>query len=279
VLENRHQKRGSINLVFIVIEGAHVFNSGLGEYGAPPVEADILANIKVVKAWDYVPLFIGLAHNFNNDLCGHARSLQRLGKLVNQEYNLDTGISPLGHNVIQALLDETDGRSIYIDLKHMSLASRLEYYDLLNTEYASRNIPIIVSHGAVTGCSIKGSKRPSGCLDIFNTNDINFFDEEIIAIARSEGFLAIQMDRMINADLGKVKISLKGSNMETPIRQSAVIIWNQLQHIAEVCDEGGLFAWGSTAIGSDFDGSIAPFPGILTATCLEALSKELIGLT
>ncbi|HMI77858.1 MAG TPA: hypothetical protein VK484_03650 [Ferruginibacter sp.] len=41
-------------------------------------------------------------------------------------------------------------------------------------------------------------------------------------------------------------------------------------------DSNGIFAWGSTAVGSDFDGSINPFPGIGTAEDLEQMAKELI---
>ncbi|MBK6635209.1 MAG: hypothetical protein IPG38_13680 [Chitinophagaceae bacterium] len=108
--------------VIITIEGAHVFNCGLGDFGVAPDEKEILGNIQKVKQWQYAPLFIGLAHNFNNDLCGHARSLQRLGKLVNQEKNIDAGIFKMGEKVIHALLDNNTGRSIFIDLKHMVLA-------------------------------------------------------------------------------------------------------------------------------------------------------------
>lgn len=52
-------------------------------------------------------------------------------------------------------------------------------------------------------------------------------------------------------------------------------IWNQLQHFALVCDRNGLFAWGNTCLGTDFDGSIYPFPGVLTAEGLSPLATEL----
>ena len=136
--------------VIISIEGAHVFNCGLGDFGVETNEEEILSNIEKVKSWQYAPLFIGLGHDFNNDLCGHARSLQRLGKLVDQSKNLEAGLSELGIKVIHALLDDTNGRSIYIDLKHMSLLSRKEYLQLLKTDYAHHRIPLLVSHGAVT---------------------------------------------------------------------------------------------------------------------------------
>ena len=264
--------------VVLTIEGAHVFNCGLGAFGVPPNEEEILANIEAVKGWEHVPLFIGLAHNFNNDLCGHARSLQRLGGLVNQEQNIDTGISPLGYNVIHALLSAANGRPIYIDLKHMSLAGRQAYYQLLKTDYAGKRIPILVSHGSVTGRPVGGAACSTTCTDIFNTGTLNFFDEEILEVVYSGGLFAIQMDRAVNTDAQKLKAFLQAHKGEPPIRTSARIIWNQLQHIAEVCDRSGLYAWGSTAVGSDFDGSICPFPGVLTAGGLEPLAQELVPL-
>lgn len=262
--------------VIITIEGAHVFNSGLGDFGVQLDEKEILLNIEKVKKWEYAPLFIGLGHNFNNDLCGHARSLQRLGKLVNQNKNLETGLSDLGIKVIHALLDNSNGRSIYIDLKHMSPLSRQEYIELLKTDYCHRQIPLLVSHGAVTGLSITGHKSNTGCYDIFNTGSINFNDEEIIAISKSGGLFALQMDIGINADLKKLRNNMPAVVNENTHRRSAKIIWNQLQHIAVLLDNHGLFSWGITAVGSDFDGSINPFPGMLTAEGFEPVAKELV---
>lgn len=264
--------------VIISIEGSHVFNCGLAEFGVEPDENEILSNIKKVKQWPYAPLFAGLAHNFNNDLCGHAASLQRLGKLVDQSKNLNEGLFELGEKVIHALLDNGNGRSIYIDIKHMSLKARLQYLQLLKKDYPNRKIPLIASHGSATGRSLHGNHINAGCYDIFNTTDINFYDEEIIAIAGSGGLLALQMDILIHADLKKLKTNLPVTPGETTLQRSAKIIWNQLQHIAVLLDSNGSFAWGSTAIGSDFDGSINPFPGILTVESFEPLAKELVQL-
>lgn len=262
--------------VIITIEGAHVFNSGLGDFGVEPDENEILKNIDVVKKWEFPPLFIGLGHNFNNDLCGHARSLQRLGKMVNQSKNLENGLSELGIKVIDALLDTSNGRSIIIDLKHMSLLARQEYMQLLKTKYAQRQIPIIVSHGSVTGLSFNGKSINTSCLDIFNPESINFYDEEIIAITKSGGLFGLQMDIGIHVDTKKLKCNMPLSANDTALSRSAGIIWNQLQHIAVLLDSNGLFSWGSTAVGSDFDGSINPFPGILTAEGFEPLAQELV---
>jgi microsomal dipeptidase-like Zn-dependent dipeptidase len=262
--------------VIISIEGAHVFNCGLTDFGVEPSEEEILGNIKKVKQWPYAPLFIGLAHNFNNDLCGHAQSLQRLGKLVNQSKNLDEGLFTLGEKVIHALLDDSNGRSIYIDLKHMSLKARQQYLQLLKRDYSDRKIPLIASHGSATGLPLQGDPINTGCYNIFNSTDINFYDEEIIAIANSGGLLALQMDILIHADKKILRKNLPVTPGETPLQRSAKIIWNQLQHIALLLDSNGSFAWGTTAIGSDFDGSINPFPGILTVESFQPLAKELV---
>lgn len=261
--------------VIFSIEGAHVFNTGLEDYGRPIDQEEVFSNIQEVKTWEHVPLFIGLAHNFNNDLCGHARSLQRLGNLVNQEKNLDIGLTPLGKDVIRELLSQSKGRRILIDLKHMSLASRLEYYKMLEEEYGQENIPLIVSHGALTGKSIAQSHNFSPMMDIFNENDLNFYDEEVIQLVKSNGLFALQMDLNIHADLKKINGFFSKRDYSNQLGKSAQIIWNQLQHFALVCDRNGLFAWGNTCLGTDFDGSIFPFPGVLTAEGLSPLATEL----
>jgi microsomal dipeptidase-like Zn-dependent dipeptidase len=261
--------------VIITIEGSHVFNCGLGNFGLDTQEKEVLNNIGKVKQWEFPPLFIGLAHNFNNDLCGHAESLQRLGKAVNQSKHMGEGIFDFGRKVIRALLDDKNGRSIYIDLKHMSKLARQQYLQILEEDYYDRNIPIIVSHGSVTGRSWDSARSNTMCHDIFNENEINFYDEEILAIAKSNGLFALQLDISIHVDFKKLNKNLPGAADETQLQTSAKIIWNQLQHIAFILDENNLFAWGTAAIGSDFDGSINPFPGILTARDLGLLAEEL----
>jgi microsomal dipeptidase-like Zn-dependent dipeptidase len=262
--------------VIITIEGAHVFNAGLEDYGVAPDEDEILSNIRVVKQWAHVPAFVGLAHNFNNDLCGHARSLHRLGSLVDQEKNLNVGLTELGVKVIHALLDDSIGKRIFIDMKHMSLQARKEYFKLINTQYNHCCIPFIVSHGSVNGLSLNGKRRNCTCPDIFNESDLNFFDEEIIAIARSGGIFGLQMDMGNNVDARKVKLHPAFKGKESELKKSARIIWCQIQYIAELLDSAALYAWDCVSIGSDFDGNINPLPGILTAADFEPMAKELI---
>lgn len=260
--------------VISTIEGAHVFNSGLKPYGHATDDDEVLNNIKRIKKWEYPPLFITLAHNFNNDLCGHARSLDRLGPLVNQFENLNNGFSDLGRKVVQALLNK-DEKAIFIDIKHMSLKSRLEYFSVIENDYDNK-IPIIVSHGAVTGTSLSGEHIGTTDPSLFSGDDINFFDEEIVGITKTEGLFALQMDANRLADRRIIKKSIFNLDSKKALAHSALIIWRQIQHIAEVLDKEKLYAWNTACIGSDFDGTINPLNGVWTAEYLPVLTEALL---
>lgn len=257
------------------IEGAHVFNTGLKNFGKEFQEVHIFKNIKKVKKLNHPPLFITFAHNFNNDLCGHAPSLECLGGLVNQNENLNEGFTELGIKVLHHLLDTKNGNPIYIDIKHMSLKSRLEYYDILRIEYALK-IPIIMSHGAVTGRSMLGTSKGSLSPEFFANDSINFYDEELVIIAESNGLFAIQLDSKRLASKQLVRKSLWSNNKKINLKFSALIVWRQIQHVAEILDSNGLFAWGTCCIGSDFDGTINPLNEIWTASDLNILANELV---
>jgi microsomal dipeptidase-like Zn-dependent dipeptidase len=262
--------------VIPTIEGGHVFNTGLSSYGRPTQEEEMFQNIETVKNWEYPPLFITLAHNFNNDLCGHARNLDRLGPFANQLENINTGFTPLGIKVVRALLDNTK-RPVFIDIKHMSLKSRLQYYDLIENEYDNK-IPVLVSHGAVTGVDLSYKQNtfiPPGML---STQDINFFDEELVIIAKTRGLFSLQMDSRRFAHRKLVRKSLRQVFHPNAHKQSAAAIWLQLQHIAEILDSHQLFAWGTACIGSDFDGTINPLNGLWTAEQFPLLAEELLVL-
>ncbi|WP_430906806.1 membrane dipeptidase [Maribacter sp. 2-571] len=258
-----------IPTVFIIIsiEGCHVFNTGLqlaGREKADPVE--VLANIEKVKKWRYPPFFVGLAHHFENELCGHAKSMGGLvARVLKQIVDETKGITPLGTKVIDALLETDRGPRIFIDLKHMNVTSRYEYYEYIKERY-NGSIPFIVSHGAVNGINnpIDNNRvDPS-----FNDATINFYDDEVFRIARSGGIFGIQLDERRIAHK-KVMGLLAGRN------KSAKLIWLQIEHMATYLDLLGLDAWNIQCLGTDFDGIIDPLPGFWTAKDLDKLPKFL----
>jgi len=273
ILSNQHEIA-----VVLSIEGAHVFNTGLGEYGRAIDEEEVISNVQRVKNWEYPPAFITFAHNFNNDLCGHSRSLDPLEPFVNQQKNLGGGFSPLGEKVVEMLLDKRSGRRILIDLKHMSLPARKAYFEYLQVHDTQNSIPIVVSHGAVTGVGYNGQPGLQYSGPLFYQSDINFFDEEIVQIGRSKGLFAIQLDsrRIASKEaLSQISKNVFSKNLR---KQSARIVWNQIQHIAEILDQDGQFAWGTACIGSDFDGTINPLNGILTTADFPMMAQELLSL-
>lgn len=264
---------GEIAVLFSA-EGGHVFNSGLGKFGKAPREEEILGNIRQLKTWEYPPVYITLNHFYNNDLCGHARSLGHLPRFVNQKEKLGDGISPLGEKVIHALLAD---KPVYIDLKHMSLEGRRQYYELLRANY-DRPVPLIASHGAVTGRKSDDSPGPGTDDGVFNASDINFFDEEIVQIARSGGLFGIQFDTRRIASDQLLKRVTRVKNPQKALALSAQLIWNQIRHVAELLDSHSLFSWGTASIGSDFDGFVNPLEGVFTMEDFPKLREPLLQL-
>lgn len=266
--------------VIITIEGGHSFNTGLdiGKNMANPIE--VIQNIKTIKNWKNRPLFITFAHHFYNELCGHARSIT-IGMLKdNQNRGLDSGITDLGLEAIKVLLDNTEGKRIPIDVKHMSVESRKTYYKILETQYAGENIPIIASHGAANGKKTLGLNTPTdfkGNADWFCDTDINFYDDEFIRIAKSNGIFGIQLDeRRIGSKKAISESKIILPNKRKQLNQKALLVWRQVEHMAELLDREGLFCWGIQSIGSDFDGIVNPINGLWTAENMKDLAEEMV---
>lgn len=273
----KHKK--IINLV-LSIEGGHSFNTGLDMTKDTADEVEVLENIRNVKDWDHKPAFITFAHHFYNELCGHARSISIGALRDNQNRGLNTGITELGVEVLDRLLSDTNGARIPIDIKHMSTTSRKAYYDLLDTKFTSENIPVIASHGAVNG------QRSIVQWDVtdyperakyFNNIDINFYDDEVIRIAKSNGMLGIQLDeRRIGSKKAINESKIYFPNKRKQLQKKSLLVWRQVEHMAEVLNKEGLFCWGIQTIGSDFDGIVNPIKGLWTAENMKDLGEEMV---
>lgn len=256
--------------VLITIEGAHVFGTGIHPQTNPANRAYVLGNVDKVKNWPHRPVFISLAHHFYNELCGHAESLSGIvKKATSQQYGLNTGITSLGHEVIGRLLDNTGNSRILIDIKHMSRKSRLEYFSLLDSTYAGEDIPVVASHAAVIGN--ENDKH------LFMNADINFYDDEIVRIGQTSGIFGIQLDERRIAAPGDFTLKkTHGMERRKVLFHSSVLVWRQIQHIAELLDSRGLFAWGIQSLGSDYDGMIDPLNGYWTAENYPTLADYLL---
>lgn len=266
---NNDRKSNSIAVV-LTIEGAHSFGTGIFPKQNPADRDKVLENADKVKNWEHRPIFITLAHHFFNELCGHAESLTGIVKLVvDQKYMMNTGLTQLGVEVIDKLLDNSANKRILIDIKHMSRASRLEYFKLLDTKYSGEDIPVVVSHGAVIG-----NEKDK---HLFMNADINLYDDEITRVARTNGLFGLQLDERRIAAHGDFELKkTHGLERRKVLFHSSFLVWRQIQHIAELLDSQGLFAWGIQCIGSDYDGMIDPINGFWTAENLPTLEDYLL---
>jgi microsomal dipeptidase-like Zn-dependent dipeptidase len=261
--------------VLISIEGLHVLNNNLN---APADAASFLSNLEQIKNWRHKPFFVTVAHHFYNELCGHARSLTGLvGNKTDQSLGLNTSFTPMGKQVLEAVLDKGNGRRILVDVKHMSAAARREYYTLLVEEYRGENIPVIISHGACNGMRSMQERvvdhKETGFR--FLAEDINFYDEEILMVARTRGIFGLQLDERRIAGESTLKAVKHSAALNKVRHYRAELLWNQVQHIAELLDHHGLFAWECMVIGSDYDGIINPLNGYTTAETMPHLLEYL----
>ncbi|AOW21997.1 peptidase M19 [Urechidicola croceus] len=261
--------------VVLSIEGMHVLNSDLKK---SPDETKFLNNLNAIKSWQHSPFFVTIAHHFWNYLCGHSESFSGIvKKKADQSEGMGLGITSLGKKVIKSLLNTTNGKRILIDIKHMSPQSRSEYYKILDTTPEYANIPIIVSHGAANGLK-SFDDRTVGNFSMskkLNPVEINFYDEEIIRIAKSGGIIGLQLDerRIANEQTIKnTKHSLKRSKI---MHYRSELLWNQVQHILQVLDDKKMFAWDCIALGTDFDGIIDPLNSFWTSEELPFLADYL----
>jgi microsomal dipeptidase-like Zn-dependent dipeptidase len=107
--------------------------------------------------------------------------------------------------------------------------------------------------------------------------DINLYDDEIIRVARTSGLFGLQLDERRIAAHGDFELKKTHSlERRKVLFHSSFLVWRQIQHIAELLDSLGLFAWGIQTIGSDYDGMIDPINGFWTAENLPTLEDYLL---
>ncbi len=269
------------------IEGLHVLNCGLSR----ATDAnEVLSNALKLKSLPVRPWYVTFCHHFYNELCGHSRSFTGLLiNIIDQSKGLNEGFTALGKQVLEILLDDQNGKPIFIDIKHLSLEGRNYYRELLRTKYKGK-IPLIVSHGVANGVEKVGDTKPTlrrvgnnfynvtkGNDYHIDTNHINFYDEEILDVIRSQGIFGLQLDerRLVNK-ISLSNLEKKKLNSNEQKKQRSLLVWEQIQYIAELADRRGLAAWSYIAIGSDYDGIVDPLNSFWTLADYPKLYEHLL---
>lgn len=237
---------GNSIVSILTVEGAHSFGNypnhntfkkpykDLAAEEKKVLRESFLKNIKEVKNQEHIPFFVTFSHHFNNLLAGHARSMSPRSSLIsflgwpnvpgmrhifNQEPNLNKGFSPLGKEVLKLFLDKEKGQRILIDAKHLSIASRREFYDLIKRKRKEEKdpIPILYSHAAVSGWpTLTEAARHEEDKNLdkdtyFSRWQINLTDEDILNIYDSDGMIGLVLheDRMPGGAFKKKAKKLK----------------------------------------------------------------------
>lgn len=271
-----HTAKQPITIAIIpAVEGMHVLNCGQS-LSAPCKDAEVKKNAAQIKQHPNRPWFVTFAHHFYNELCGHAKSFSGfIASKCNQSKGLGDGFTSLGIEVLEILLDNTNNDRIFIDIKHMSARARREFILKRRANYP--DIPIIISHGACNGLPSLESVRSNfpSLGETFNAGDINFYDDEIIEMVRSNGIMGLQLDERRIANKEKLR-ETKNSVFQNKIMHfRSKLLWNQIQYIAELLDHNNLPAWEHIAIGSDYDGIVDALNSFWTLEEFEYLKSYL----
>ncbi|MEL6836283.1 MAG: hypothetical protein AAFP77_25020 [Bacteroidota bacterium] len=311
----------------LTVEGAHAFGrypcytilrkewEELTPKQVVALRSSFLENVLKVKTEEdgrLAPFFVTFCHHFNNLLAGHARSfsdkaplalgLNKPGMrhLFNQEPGLNRGFTPLGREVLDLMLDRKQGRRILIDTKHMSVATRKEFYTYIRNkrEFEGDQIPIVHSHAAISGWATldqAASQQDNNDLDkghFFSRWQINLTNEDILETYDSDGLIGVVLHegRMPGADFHKQvrKLRQRIERYRNDDRRRLYVerelkdlylklVWSTIFHMIKVVrdlrQEDG---WKMIALGSDYDGLVDPINAFPEVDSFQDLRQEMI---
>ncbi len=254
-----------------------------------------------LKSWMHTPFYITFASHFNNTLCGHAHSLPFVSKYVyDQHKNMDKGVlKNATYSVMNELLgldDDLKGtgsKRILIDVKHMSAASRQNFYKTIirpfnrKPENAISKIPVIASQVGYSGIdgldtlienAKNGKEDDNFRVQGFKAWNINLCDEDVIEIHDSEGLIGISLDQQL---LGLYQNSwlLNLSLPHVQRKRARNLLARTLEQFIHIPFDyhlpNPMRIWNILCIGTGFDGANNPLTGYSTVLDMNRLEDDL----
>ncbi|MCB0493678.1 MAG: hypothetical protein KDC93_14825 [Cyclobacteriaceae bacterium] len=255
-----------------------------------------------LKQWTHTPFYITFAGHFNNTLCGHAHSLPTLSRYIyDQHKNMDKGVlKNATYSVINEFLGlddnlkSTGSKRILIDVKHMSAASRQDFYKNIirpfnrKPENAISKIPVIASQVGYSGIdgldtliqnAKDGKENDDFRVQGFKAWNINLCDEDVIEIHDSEGLIGISLDQQL---LGLYEKSWL-FNLPLPLierKRAKKILARTLEQFIHIPFDYNLQEpmriWNILCIGTGFDGANNPMTSYSTVMDMNRLEDDLI---
>jgi microsomal dipeptidase-like Zn-dependent dipeptidase len=250
-----------------------------------------------IKETEYKLFSIGASHFEYNYMLGQAwaipipkflRDIDFFSALNLRDEN--DGLSNAAKELLIKLHKGQKGNVVLFDIKHASLKTRMQYYQLHDDFHKlnkpKHTIPIICSHTGVSGYATfsEAAQNESRLGDWkndpkrrFNRWPINICDDDIRKIYASKGIIGIMVDRRLlghfQTKFGpfvlqnchyykdiKNKLIAKGFKRKSGFAWSmyihGVMFLENIFHIVNVV--GKKEAWNIVCFGSDFDGNIKP---------------------
>jgi microsomal dipeptidase-like Zn-dependent dipeptidase len=191
--------------------------------------------------------YITVAHLFYRRVATNANAIPFLPDPV---YRLlfpqpQLGLTPLGEAVVRAMVAER----VLVDLTHMSERALDDTFALLDEIDASREVPVVISHGAVR----------------FGDDVYNLSGATIERLAQRDGVIGLILAEHLATD----GIRLRRT---TQIQQSLDVLFRHLDRLREITG-----SHRHSAIGTDLDGFIKPtLAGLEDAGRLARLEAALV---
>jgi microsomal dipeptidase-like Zn-dependent dipeptidase len=208
------------------------------------VPAEVRRNVKELA--DLGIAYVTVAHLFFRDVATNAPALPFLpdwlyNRVFRQEH--DEGLTALGHEVVDAMVDE----GVLIDITHMRSQSIRDVMAQLDARDPAKEIPVMGTHMAYR----------------FGGLEYSFDDDTIKAVAARGGVLGcILCKHFITSGLPGVSSSLNGS------------LEALCKHVDKIHELTG--SYDHVGIGSDLDGYIKPaLPGLADMSRMTELQAHL----
>lgn len=254
----------------------------------------------LLKTWTHTPFYITFAGHFNNTLCGHAHSMTSVSKSVyDQRKNMDKGVlKNATYSVMNEFLgldddlNSTGSKRILIDVKHMSAASRQDFYKKIirpfnrKPENAISKIPVIASQVGYSGIdgldTLIQNAKDGRETDDFRVNgfkawNINLCDEDVIEIHDSEGLIGISLDQQL---LGVYQESWLLNFPLIERKRAKNLLARTIEQFVHIPFDYNLKdpmrIWNILCIGTGFDGVSNPLARYATVLDMNRLEDDLI---
>ncbi|MEO1436767.1 MAG: hypothetical protein AAFV80_14610 [Bacteroidota bacterium] len=283
--------------IILSLTGAHVLGSSVfQENGLTTTEGYrrlILKNIQKLKGqvpimentsffMEHPIFYFGLASADENGIVGSARMMGKKQESVfGKQTNVGTGFTALGQEVVEALLDDTQGNRILIDISQMSLDGRKQYYAYVrDLRKEGKEIPIVASHVGISGLNWDSDlyRAPDDELknleSYLNHWRISMSRQDIQNILESKGLIGvpIQLQKTCGTKffLGLREI-VPGSAQER-----AWYVQAYLANVFTIVDvHNKKEAWDHIVVGSEFDRISPSYRPYETAAEMQAFIRDI----